>query len=60
MASITIEELSRSMNWNLMVTNLLNLSCSNATGLILAKRDGLVKIREESVYQGKDVYIVAQ
>ena len=39
MASTIMVELRKSMNSHFMETNLLNLSCSNATGLILDQLD---------------------
>ena len=39
MASTIMVELRKSMNSHFMETNHLNLSCSNATGLILDQRD---------------------
>ena len=39
MASTIMVELRKSMNSHFMETNLLNLSCSNATSLILDQRD---------------------
>ena len=39
MASTIMVELRKSMNSHFMETNLLNMSCSNATGLILDQQD---------------------
>ena len=40
MASTIMEELKKYMNFHFMVPNILNLSYSNAIGLILELRDG--------------------
>jgi hypothetical protein len=64
MEKTTMEWLKKYVNSRFLVASPSNLSYSNAIGFILIKpksKDvGLVEIRQSSVYDREDVYIVAQ